>query len=212
MSACGKTVNTIENIKPGMSEHQVRGLGVQAIYENGGENDAFAFWSTIGEGSDQAISRTRSKIIQKEDYIHIGVSARYEGYVAIIGRGVFFGKPIPWLVDAIKAGYEAQDAIMAELYAGNIAGNAAKVHREVLSRTGHDNMILYGPCHATGLMEGEPPWIEDGAAFPLRENMCFCTCLFLGKDGYGLRVEDSVRVGKSSAENLTNFPKEIFIR
>ena len=198
--------------KPGMTENQVRGLGVQSIYENDGENDAFAFWSLVGEGSDQAISRSRSKAIQEEDFLHIGVSARYEGYVGIIGRSMFFGKPIPWLVDAIKAGYEAQEAIIAELRAGNNAGNVAKVHKEIITRTGHADMLLYGPCHATGLMEGEPPWIEEGSDYLLKENMCYCTCLFLGKDGYGLRVEDTIRVGATCGENLTNFPKEIFVK
>lgn len=203
---------TIDNIRPGMTEHQIRGLGVQSIFEHGGENEAFAFWSTAGEGSDQAISRTRSKIVQKEDFVHIGVSARYEGYVGIVGRSVFIGKPIPWLVDAIKAGYEAQNAIAAELRDGNDAGKVAEVHKDIITRSGHADMLLYGPCHATGMMEGEPPWIELGKSFPLRENMCFCTCLFLGKDGYGLRVEDSFRVGATAGENMTNFPQEIFIK
>jgi len=203
---------TIENAKPGMTENQVRGLGVQSIYENGGENDAFAFWTLAGEGSDQAISRSRSKIIQNEDFIQIGVSARYEGYVASIGRSVFFGKPVPWLADAIKAAYEAQIAIISELRAGNNAGNVAKVHKEIMTRTGHADMLLYGPCHATGLMEGEPPWIEEGSDYLLQENMCFCACLFLGKNSYGLRVEDSVRVGATCGENLTNYAQEIFVK
>jgi len=203
---------TIENAKPGMTEQQVRGLGLQVIHEQGGEGEAFAFWSLAGQGSDQAISRSRSKVIQPEDYLHIGVSARYEGYVASIGRGVFFGKPISWIADAIKAAYEAQSAIIAELRAGNNAGNVARAYKKSLSRTGHDSMLLYGPCHATGLMEGEPPWIEDDSDYLLRENMCYCTDIFLGKGGYGLRVEDSVRVGETCAENMTSFPKEIFIK
>ena len=203
---------TLENAKPGMTEHQIRGLGVQSIYENGGENEAFAFWSTVGAGSNQAISRTRSKVIQSEDFLHIGVSARYEGYVGIVGRSMFFGKPIPWIVDAIKAGYETQSAIIEELRAGNNAGNVAKAWEETLRKTGHFDMTLYGPCHATGLMEGEPPWIESGSDYPLRENMTFCSCLFLHKGEYGLRVEDTLRVGKDSAESLTNYRKEIFIK
>ena len=203
---------TIENAKPGMTENQIRGLGVQAIYENGGENDAFAFWTVAGEGSDQAISRSRPKVLQEKDFMQIGVATRYEGYVGIIGRAIFFGEEIPWLVDAIKAGYEAQNAIIAELRDGNNAGNVAKVHKEILTKTGHADMILYGPCHATGLMEGEPPWIEEDSDYILKENMCFCTCLFMGKNGYGLRIEDSIRVGAKCGENLTNFPQEIFVK
>ena len=61
-------------------------------------------------------------------------------------------------------------------------------------------------------MEGEPPWIESDSDYLLKENMYFCVDGFLGKDGYGLRVEDSVRVGKTCGENFSNFPREIFCK
>ncbi len=208
------TVKALENelahIKPGMTEQQVCGYAMEAIYANGGEMEAYPFWTLAGQGSDQAISRPRSKVIQKHDYVHLNVGARYEGYAASLARGVFFGEPDPWAYDAIKAAYEAAEVVAAELYGGNQAGTVARKYFEQLAKTGHDKNTLYGPCHASGLMEGEPPWIEIDSDYILQENMCYCIDIFLGNEkGYGLRVEESARVGKERAEIYTPFPREI---
>ena len=130
-----------------------------------------------------------------------------------IGRQVIIQKPADWMLDAIDAAYEAHEVICRELYAGNNAGKVAAAYEETLKKRGYHDWLLYGPAHATGLMEGEPPWIESNSDYELLENMTYCIDIFLhNKDGYGFRVEDSVRVGKDRAENMTNFPKEIFIR
>ena len=44
------------------------------------------------------------------------------------------------------------------------------------------------------------------------ENLTFCACLFLGNPQLhiGCRVEDTMRVGKTQGESMTNYPKEIF--
>ena len=201
----------IDHIEPGMTELRVRGLGQQAIYENGGECEAYPFWALAEHGSNQAISRARNKVIGKDDYVHLCVGARYEGYAASVGRGIFFGKPDPWVLDAIQRGYEAESLVMSELYDGNNAGVVARKYIDFLAKTGHDKYLLYGPCHATGLMEGEPPWIEENSDYIIRENMCYCIDIFMGHpNGYGLRVEDSVRVGETGGDDYTAFPKEIF--
>lgn len=202
----------IENIRPGMTELQVRGLACAKIYELGGENEAYPMWVLSGKGSNQAISRARQKVIENGDLVHIGVGARYEGYASSIGRQVILGKPEQWMIDAIRSGYAAHEVISDELFAGNNARNVADTYYATMNRKGYIDWLLYGPCHATGLMEGEPPWIESNSDYVLKENMTYCIDVFLGnKDGYGLRVEDSVRVGKEGADSLTNYRKEIFI-
>lgn len=204
--------HVIENIKVGMTELQVRGLGVSKIYELGGENEAYPMWTLAGIGGDQAISRARQKSIANGDLVHIGVGARYEGYVSSIGRQAIMGKPQPWMVDAIGVAYEAHEEICINLYAGNNAKNVADAYYRVMERHGYLDWLLYGPCHATGLMEGEPPWIESNSDYLLQENMTYCIDIFLhDKSGHGLRVEDSVRVGTDRAENMTDFPKDLFV-
>jgi Xaa-Pro aminopeptidase len=204
--------HVLANIRPGMTELQVRGLACAAMYESGAENESYPMWMLAGAGGNQAISRARHKVIEKNDFVHLQIGARYEGYASTIGRPVFFGKPEQYLVDAVKAGYEAHGVLLDELYAGNNAGNVARAYYDCMDKNGHRDWLLYGPCHATGLMEGEPPWIESNSDYLLRENMTYCACVFLGNNETerGFRIEDSLRVGKTRAENMTNYPKELF--
>ncbi|MEI6385736.1 MAG: Xaa-Pro peptidase family protein [Spirochaetota bacterium] len=202
----------IANVRSGMTELQVRGLACSKIYELGAENEAYPMWVLAGDGGDQAISRARHKVLTTGDLVHIGVGARYEGYASSIGRQVILGKPEAWMLDAIKAAYEAHGVVSEQLRAGGNARDVADAYYRVMGKNGYRDWLLYGPCHATGLMEGEPPWIEANSDYPLEENMTYCIDIFMaGRRRQGFRVEDSVRVGKAGADSLTDFPKEIFV-
>jgi Xaa-Pro aminopeptidase len=202
----------IENIRPGMTELQVRGLALSKMHELGAENEAYPMWVLAGKGGNQAISRARHKKIEQNELVHLQFGARYEGYASTIGRPVIFGKPEKWMVNAINAGYGGYDAIFNQLYAGNNAGNVAKTFYKTMKENGYCDWLLYGPCHGTGLMEGEPPWIEEGSDYIMKENMTYCICLFMGnKEGYGFRIEDSIRVASEKAENMTNYRKDIIL-
>ena len=204
---------TLANIKPGMTELQVRGLACAAMYEHGAENESYPIWILAGAGGNQAISRARHKVIETNDFVMLQIGARYEGYASTIGRPIFFGKPDSVLRNAVKTGYDAHEVICSQLYAGNNAANVAKAYYDIVETNGHRNWLLYGPCHATGLMEGEPPWIESNSNYLLRENMTYCVDIFMGNNEtqHGFRIEDSVRVGKTCADNMTNYRKEIFL-
>lgn len=204
--------HVLANIRPGMTELQVRGLACAAMYEAGAENESYPMWMLAGKGSNQAISRARQKVIQKDDFVMLQIGARYEGYASSIGRPVFIGNPDNTLLDAVKSGYEAHEIICSQLYAGNNASNVAKSYYEVMEKNGYREWLLYGPCHATGLMEGEPPWIEANSDYLLKENMTYCVDVFMGNNQMeqGFRIEDSVRVGKEHADNMTAYPRTIF--
>lgn len=202
----------LEHIKPGMTELQVRGLASAAMYQSGAENEAYPMWMLAGTGSNQAISRARQKEIEKNDFVHLQIGARYEGYASSIGRPVFFGKKNPVLLEAVKAGYEAHEIVCSRLFAGNEAVDVANHYYQIMKKNNYSDWLLYGPCHATGLMEGEPPWIESDSNYLLKENMTYCVDIFMGNNTLkqGFRIEDSVRVGKERVENMTNYRKEIF--
>jgi Xaa-Pro aminopeptidase len=202
----------LAHIRPGMTELQVRGLAEAAMYEAGAENESYPVWVLAGAGGNQAISRARHKVIEKDDFVFLQIGARYEGYASTIGRPVFFGKPEGYLVDAVKVGYEAHEMISSQLYEGKEAAELAREYIEFMEARGHREWLLYGPCHATGLMEGEPPWIETSVDYRLRENMTYCIDIFMGNNRTqrGFRIEDSVRVGRDRADSMTNYKKELF--
>ena len=111
----------------------------------------------------------------------------------------------------IEAALAAQKAILSTAKAGVNASEVAAVHYNTMKKYGCEDFILYGPCHGTGLMEGEYPWIESNSDYPLEENMTFCTCLYLGNDKneIGLRIEDGYRITRDGTESFSDYRREL---
>lgn len=202
----------LANIKVGMTEQQVAGLALGKMHELGAERESYPVWVLTGKGSNQAISRPRNKKIEKGDMTFIQIGARVDGYASSIGRPVVFGKATPEQKELIEVGYKAQADVINMLKAGVPACDVAKFHVENVTKMGYGDWLLYGPCHGNGTMEGEAPWIETNSDYLLEENMTFCVDIFLGskKTETGLRMEDVVCVKADGAENLTNYPRELF--
>ena len=202
----------LTKIKPGMTECQAIGYALQKIHELGAERESYPFWILTGQGSDQAISRARHKIIQPGDAAHIQIGARVDGYASTIGRCVVFGKATDEQRRLIEAGYALHQMVLDTAKEGMPAKELALKHKALAEKLGYGDWVLYGPCHGNGTMEGEAPWVETSADFNLKENMTFSLDIFLGSNEkhLGLRIEDVIRITKTGVENLTNYPKEIF--
>lgn len=201
----------VENVHVGMTENQLKGIAMSVIYKEGGEGEAYPFWILTGKNSNQAISRCRNKVIEKGDMIQVQVGARYEGYASTMGRAIVMGKATEEQKGMIEAALAAQKAILNTAKAGVNASEVSKVHYETLKELGYDSCILYGPCHGTGLMEGEYPWIESNSDYLLEENMTFCTCVYLGddKNEVGLRIEDGFMVTAEGTESFSDYRREV---
>lgn len=201
----------VENIHVGMTENQVKGIAMSVIYEEGGEGEAYPFWILTGRGSNQAISRCRNKVIEEGDLVHIQVGTRYEGYASTMGRPVVMGKANELQRGIIEAGLAAQQAILEIAKAGINAKKVSDAHYNTLKELGYEGHILYGPCHGTGLMEGEYPWIESNSDYLLEEGMTFCTCIYLGddKNQIGMRIEDGFLITKDGTESFSDYRREV---
>ncbi len=201
----------LEGIHVGMTENQIKGIAMSEIYAQGGEGEAYPFWIITGKGTNQAISRCRNRVVEEGDLIQIQIGTRYEGYASTIGRPVVVGKATDKQRKMIEAALELQKVILQTVRPGVNAGKIAEIQHEVLAKYGLEDCILYGPCHGTGLMEGEYPWIETGVDFKLEENMTFATCLYLGdnKEAVGLRVEDGFRITADGTESFSDYRREI---
>lgn len=202
----------LQNIRVGMTEQQVAGLALGKMHELGAERESYPVWVLTGKGSNQAISRPRNKKIEKGDMTFIQIGARVDGYASSIGRPVVFGKATEEQRKLIETGYRAQEAVIKMLRAGVPACDVAKTYVKNVTEMGYGDWLLYGPCHGNGTMEGEAPWIETNSDYLLEENMTFCVDIFLGsaKTETGLRMEDVVCVKRDGAENLTDYPRELF--
>lgn len=208
-----KTMDYVmENVHVGMTETQVVGLALGKMHELGAERESYPLWVLTGAGSDQAISRPRQKVIKPGDLTFFQFGARYEGYASSIGRPVIFGKATDSQKRLIEAGYTIQEDMLSFVKAGVPARDVAIRHKEIVKKLGMEDHYLYGPFHGNGLMEGEAPWVETDSDYLLKENMTFCSDIFLGshQTQVGLRIEDVIRITVDGCENLTNYPRRLF--
>jgi Xaa-Pro aminopeptidase len=198
-------------IKPGMTEIQVVGEAHKLIRDLGAESEAYPLWCASGADSVQAISRPTHKKIEKGELVQLQIGARLGGYASSIGRPLVFGSAPSELKRFIQTGLEAHRVVIANLKAGTPANRVDAAYRNFLQQKDAEHLILYGPCHGTGLMEGEHPWIEKSSNFLLEENMTFCVDNFLRTEEYGLRWEDVVRITSDGVEQFTNRFQELLV-
>lgn len=201
----------VESIHTGMTENQLKGIALAEIFAQGGESEAYPSWILTGSDSNQAISRCRGKTIMSGDLVQIQVGARYAGYASTMGRPVVMGKATKEQAGLIEAGLAAQKAILQTAGPGVNAKAVSDAHFQTLQRLGYADHILYGPCHGTGLMEGEYPWIESNSDYLLEPGMTFCTCVYLGNNqsGIGIRVEDGFAITEQGVESFSDYRREL---
>ncbi|NPV54695.1 MAG: aminopeptidase P family protein [Firmicutes bacterium] len=199
----------LEKVRPGMTEIEVTSIAREAMMQAGAETEGFPMWCISGPNTNQAISRPTYRKIQKNELVQIQVGARVGGYSSSIGRPFVLGKAPDDVKEFMKVGLEAELATLRVMKAGIPAKEVDRVFRETVRGLGFGDWLLYGPCHGTGLMECEHPWIESNSEWLLEENMVFSVDIFLRGESMGLRFEDGVRVTRDGVEELSDFRREV---
>ncbi len=194
----------INEIKPGMTELQVIGIAQREIYKHGGEYEGHALYCFCGEATKHAISRpTHNKIVENE-VIQLNIGARVDGYSSSVGLPISIGTLPERKKRLVDFGLEAHFKTMEMLEAGRTAGAVVKDYEAWVNSRGFGEYMLYGPCHAIGLMEVEQPWMESTSNYELQKNMTFQVDTFFYDNDFGLRWENGVIIKEGGFEKLSS--------
>ena len=201
------TDEVIKALRPGVTELEMVGVAQKVIYENGAEYEGLPMYVFSEASTRHAISRSSYRKIEKGDIVQLNLSAKIDGYSPAIGLPVIMGKlegerrivdfclkAHDWTVDRIKAGVMASD----------IAKDFYKLYEE----NGMKENFVYGPCHGTGMIEVEAPWMETISDYPLEENMTFQVDTFISGPTFGCRWEKGIAVTKDGCESMTDYLKK----
>jgi len=197
------TEATLGQMKAGMTEQEVVGIAQGAMYDAGAEYEGHPTYVLTGRNSTHAIGRPSTKVIKQGEMIQLNIGALVGGYSSSVGRPVCIGKMPPKMRELVEVGLEAHYETMDLMKAGVPAAEVVIKFEEFIAAKGYSDYLLYGPCHAIGLMEVERPWMETSSEYVLEENMTFQVDTFLYTKSFGLRWEDGVRVTKSGVELLS---------
>jgi len=199
----------LNNIKPGMEEVELSGFVVGEMLKNKAESFAFAPYILSGKRTNQAISRASHKVILKDEPIQFNFGCRYGNYSSSIGRPICIRKMPKKYKELVKIGIEIQKLVISSLKPGILAKDVFKKYWDFLNQKGYSNYFLYGPCHGTGIMECEHPFLESDSNYFLEEGMTFQVDIFLGDDELGLRFEDGALITSGEAEVFNNKYREV---
>lgn len=204
------TQEVIRNIRPGMTELQLVGIAQKTIYENGAEYEGLPMYVFSEKSTRHAISRSTYREIQKGDIVQLNLSAKVNGYSPSVGMPISMGPLVGRKREIVEFGLEAHRWTYDQLKAGVLAADVAKRFIELFKQRGYYDNYLYGPCHGTGLIEVESPWMESISNYYLQENMTFQVDTFVSTEEFGIRWETGVAIRKDSAEILSQPIGKIF--
>lgn len=194
----------LEAIKPGMTELELTGIAVDAIYRNGGESEAHTVYAFGGKKTTNAISRCTHRRYEKNEMVQLGVGGRVDGYSPSVGRPVFLGRMNDAQRRLVEYGRKMHLKTFEWMQAGQVAGEVAARYEEQVERDGMKPYYLYGPCHGLGMIEVEKPWLETCSTYKLEPNMTFQADTFFYDEDFGLRWENGLLVKPGGQAEMLN--------
>ncbi len=200
---------TLEKMEPGMTEKEVLGIVYESMYSNGAECEGFPNYVFGGKKTRNAIARSTYDRLEKGQLIQLCIGARFGGYSSSVGRPVIFGKMHDEMRKHVEFGLEVHLKTYEWIREGVVAREVAIKYKEYFKEHGYEDVYLYGPCHGTGIIEVEKPWMETTSDYKLEENMTFMADTFFTTEDYGFRWEDGFRVTKDGCEPFSDALSEI---
>lgn len=206
----------ITSIKAGMTESQIAGEGEYAMRQAGAEG----FWrSYVASGVRTRIAHgipTNCKV-QDGDVILIDLHPIVNNYSSDICRIACVGEPTAEQVKAYDVYLEALLKTTAKSVAGVGMVELEDTLHNVIQDAGYGDNIFGPPIHGIGINFEEAP-LPPGHAFfhgekappPLEDS----TPIAIGNCGiytkhWGMRLEDTVVVGKDAPLVLTSYPHDL---
>ena len=205
----------IDNIKPGATESDVVLEAEYAMRKAGGRVPVLSYVAS-GKRSCMAHHTPSRKVIEQGDVVALDIHGGFMGYCADVARTVVCGK----IGREMAEGYACLERAVEESL--DICRKGVKLieirktfYREL--KAAKNLKFLTGPViHGVGIMNYEKPFFSfpfDDKGYPeiLDTNMVVAVSNIglYSDEGWGLRIEDMVRVTDREPEYLTHFSKEL---
>lgn len=204
---------TLDEVRGGMTEAQIKGLLTKYLFDFGADGLAFDPIVAAGENSAQPHAHSRSDYkIKSGDALLFDFGAKYKGMNADITRTFFVGAVSGFdreFYDTVLAANERGKQIIR---AGETAHGVDDAVQTILEHSDFAEHIKHKTGHGLGLDVHEAPQIMRGNKVPLQAGMVFTVEPGLYRTGEcGVRIEDDVLVTEDGHECLTSFPRELRI-
>ena len=199
----------VESIEPGITELEVATKAEAAMKEAGAEGILYGS-SMILSGKRSALydGFASKKKIQRGELVLIDLGSIYKGYNVEVTRTLVLGKPSPAQLELLEKCYEMSQNMLERMKEGVRAyevgcyGHGIGIEAFERPTIGIDISKTPSPAGAMG---------TDLTDYPLKAGMVFSMEPFVHKPGeIGVRITDTVAVGKEKPQCLTNYPRKLW--
>ena len=199
----------IKYIKPGMTEKQIA-REIDDYYYRNSEGLAFETIVASGENSSKPHAIPTERKIQDIDVITIDMGCKVNGYCSDMTRTIFVGDIPEYVKPVYDLVLKNQEQVLKDLKENSNTKLIAKMVDNDFRLNNYDFIHALG--HGVGLDIHEGPIISINSENLLRENMVVTNepgIYIAGR--FGVRIEDTVLIGKGACEALTKSPKQYVV-
>jgi Xaa-Pro dipeptidase len=202
---------TIPLIKIGMTERELASELVMQLLRNGSDSELpFAPIVSGGPNSANPHATPGERKLQAGDMLVIDWGAAYDGYISDLTRTFAVGEVDEEMKKIHKIVQEANAAGRTAARPGVPCANVDKTAREVIEKSGYGEYFTHRTGHGIGMEGHEDPYMRGDNMQLLEPGMAFTVepGIYLPNRN-GVRIEDNVVITESSADVLSDMPREI---
>jgi len=205
--------NTLNYIKIGMQELQIKQFLIQELYKNGAEG--LSFDPIVLTGKNSAIPHGHSSnqnTIKHGDALLFDFGAAVKGYKADITRTFFMIETDEYQRKAYETVKQANEIGIQKSKIPNTMHDVDNETSLILESSDYKEFIVHKTGHGLGLDVHEDPYIVRGNKTSLEEGMVITVepGLYI-PEKFGIRIEDDVLITNDQPKVLTSFSKELRI-
>jgi Xaa-Pro dipeptidase len=196
-----------EVVAAGVKEYEVAAEIEYAMRKQGSYGTAFE--TIVASGSCSAFPHggCSDREIRKGDLVVVDIGATYKFYHSDMTRTFVAGKPSEKQKKLYQVVKTAQDKAFEVVKPNVKAKTVDAVARKIIADAGYGEFFVHSLGHGVGLEVHEPPTLSPESKDVLAAGNVVTVepGIYLVGNG-GIRIEDTVLIGKAGAEKLTSGP------
>lgn len=200
----------LENLREGVKEVELAAEAVHSMMRSGAEGLAFPVSIASGPRSAYPHAGVTSREIKRGDFVTVDLGASYKEYKSDLTRTFIVGEPTSEQAEIYEVVLKAKEAAMMEIREGVRGRDLDKIARDIIDKLGYSEYFVHSLGHGVGLDIHEPPSLSETSDDILASgNVVTCEPGIYIPGRGGVRVEDTVLVGREGPERLTRFAESL---
>jgi len=192
------------------SEAIIRAFGPEYEQTGSGFPITVGYRGQVGEGSSLPHAIASNEIIKEGDVLVNGAGVEIGGYSSELERTWIVGEPTQEQKEYFELAVRAQDIAFDAIEAGKELSEVDKEVYRLYEKEDIEDTWRHHTGHGLGTRIHEPPFLDVGEDWILKENMVLSVepGIYI-KDYAGFRHSDTVVVKKNGVEILTYYPRSL---